>query len=357
MRWLRRLLEQEPRNAAAWYWLAQTQDDPQRQRDCLVRALRFQPTHAGARAALEALDLRRSTEQRRPAQVPLSQSVPYPPRVVKQTERPRARSTNQLWFWLGLLTLLAMGVVCLSAIVLTIPLWQPIWLDWSAQLELPAFLSIRGAQLPSAISVGYWMIDVQQPLPQGVYIGDLVLLPEGVFWFGYLRGQYRQADAQTLSLCVDPKEEGAQPTCFQVRITQAQADQVTLAVQWKTAAEERWVEGLIYRKILGDTRRADLASELIGRWQSFPLDHHTRIAQQIGGEALPDDVYLFTASGEFWAGGRKLSSYRVEDGQLRVPDYYGDFGERFQVDRLGDWMALVGQINKPPIILALKRVP
>lgn len=170
-------------------------------------------------------------------------------------------------------------------------------------------------------------------------------------------GQYHKEDKQTLELCVEPKEKGVTTTCFRARVIQAQANQVILNIQWISDTGEFWVEGLLYRKIMGENRRADLAAELVGRWQPFPLDYHTRIAQQHGSEGSPDEVYLFTANGELWTGGRRISTYRIEDNLLRVPDYFGDFGERFQIDFLGDWMALVGQINRPAIILSLKRVP
>jgi hypothetical protein len=247
-------------------------------------------------------------------------------------------------------------IVCLSTLLLTASLWQPFWDQWVGELDLPALSLGSSERLPVGLSTGYWMFEVQSPLPPGVYIGDLVLLSDGVFWFGYLRGHYHLEDRQTLSLCVEPRDKETSSSCFRVRVIQSQAEQVLLDLQLNTAQGEQWVEGLMYRRVLGDTRRGDLAADLVGRWQPFPLDHYTRIAQSQGGEASPDEVYLFTASGELWAGGRKISTYRVEDGMLRVPDYFGDFGERFQVDRLGDWMALSGQINKPAIVLTLRRV-
>ncbi len=361
MRKLAHLLEREPRNAEAWYWLSKTQEDVLRKRQCLVRALRFQPTHALARRELESLEAIRPTQPElsqpsstllKPATAPLR---PQP--SAQKLPLQRRRGTSPLWLWFSFLGLLLVGTLCLGVLFLSSSLWQPTWQEWSAQLNLPTIFSAKSDPLPDGLSVGYWILEIQRPLPQGVYIGDLVLLPEGIFWFGYLRGQYLLEDEQTLSLCVQPREKGASATCFWVRVSAAEADQVTLDVQIKSPQGERWVEGLVYRKILGDRRRPDLASDLVGRWQPFPLDHHTRIAQVRSGEGSVDDVYLFTASGELWAGGRRLSSYRVEENTIRVPEYYGEIGERFQVDRLGDWMALVGQINKPPLILSLKRVP
>lgn len=358
---LRRLLEQQPRNAEAWYWLSKTQDDPARQRECLVRALRFQPDHTRARADFATLQSRSSpwstpisSPQRMPSAIP---SAARPQPALRQVSQPPARGKAQTGLWIALMGLLLIGVVCLSALLATASIWQPVWDQWVGELGLPVLFLTQSERLPSGLSTGYWMFEVERPIPPGNYIGDLVLLPNGVFWFGYLRGQYRLEDQQTLSLCVDSKDEGTPSTCFRVQVVSSQANQVILNLQLNTLQGEQWVEGLIYRKVLGDTHQADLAADLVGRWQPFPLDHHTRIAQGRGSEGSPDEVYLFTASGELWAGGRKLSSYRVEGDTVRVPDYFGDFGERFQVDRLGDWMVLVGQFNKPAIILSLRRVP
>jgi hypothetical protein len=41
-------LREEPEMADAWYWLARTITDPAKQRDCLDRALKFNPNHAEA---------------------------------------------------------------------------------------------------------------------------------------------------------------------------------------------------------------------------------------------------------------------------------------------------------------------
>lgn len=377
VRLLGKLLEQQPRNAEAWYWLSKTQEDLTRKRECLVRALRFQPDHVRARAEFEALEGRRIASQSstQPARVlpsaalpearPLSEratpspvpSIARPKPVARQAARPRQRPSAQTWVWLSLMGLLFISVLCLSVLLLTSSVWQPVWDQWMGEGGFPMLSLGRSTRLPTGLSVGYWMFDIQRPLPIGIIVGDLVLLPDGIFWFGYLRGHYRLEDEQTLVLCVEPQEKGAASTCFRARVAQVQDDRVILDLQLRTIQGEQWVEGLVYRKVLGDTRRADFAAELVGRWQSFPLDHHTRIAQQRNGESSPDEVYLFTAGGELWAGGRRISSYRIEDGMVRVPDYFGDFGERFRVDRLGDWMALVGQINKPAIILSLKRVP
>ena len=357
---LRRLLEQQPRNAEAWYWLSKTQDDRARRRECLVRALRFQPTHARARAELAALEARPlpPSTPTQPARA-IPGAVPAKPRLQPVPERgpkPPQRRATPTGLWLALMGLFFIIIVCLSTLLLTASLWQPFWDQWVGELDLPALSLGSSERLPVGLSTGYWMFEVQSPLPPGVYIGDLVLLSDGVFWFGYLRGHYHLEDRQTLSLCVEPRDKETSSSCFRVRVIQSQAEQVLLDLQLNTAQGEQWVEGLMYRRVLGDTRRGDLAADLVGRWQPFPLDHYTRIAQSRGGEASPDEVYLFTASGELWAGGRKISTYRVEDGMLRVPDYFGDFGERFQVDRLGDWMALSGQINKPAIVLTLRRV-
>lgn len=354
-------MEQQPRNAEAWYWLSKTQDDRTRQRECLVRALRFQPTHAQARAELAALEARplpppalAQPARAIPGAVPV---VPRPQSAPERVPQPPQRRAAPVGLWLGLMGLFFIGLVCLSALLMTASLWQPFWDQWVGALDLPALSFSRSERLPVGLSVGYWMFEVERPLPPGVYIGDLVLLSDGVFWFGYLRGHYHLEDRQTLALCVESKDKGTSSPCFRMKVVQSRAEQVLVDLELNTTQGVQWVEGLVYRRVLGDTRRGDLAADLVGRWQPFPLDYSTRIAQSRGGAASPDEVYLFTASGELWAGGRKISPYRVEDDMLRVPDYFGDFGERFQVDCLGDWMALSGQINQPAIVLSLRRVP
>ncbi|MGC9393742.1 MAG: tetratricopeptide repeat protein [Anaerolineae bacterium] len=52
---LLQIIRQEPNNALAWLWLAQTLDDPKRQADCLSQALRIEPDNPDALAAVEAL--------------------------------------------------------------------------------------------------------------------------------------------------------------------------------------------------------------------------------------------------------------------------------------------------------------
>jgi hypothetical protein len=358
VRFLAHLLEQEPRNAAAWYWLSKTQDDPLRKRECLVRALRFQPDHAQARAEFEAL------ERQTRLQIKATQPLGVPPHspltagpsssVAVQANPNRAPST---WLWLSLMGLLMLSVLCLGGLFLTASFWQPLWERWVSDLDWSRFSWDRTERLPQGLSIGYWMFEVQQPLPPGIYIGDLVLLPDQVFWFGYFRGKYRIKDERTLTMCGEARKEGVSGSCFELHVSHSQSDQVIVDLQVNTSGGKQWVKGLLYRRIIGDKRAADLASDLVGRWQSFPLDYQTRIAQGRGNAASPDEVYLFTASGELWAGGRRISSYRIEDGMVRVPEYFGDFGERFQVDRLGDWMVLVGQINQPPMILSLRRLP
>lgn len=361
VRLLGQILEREPRNAAAWYWLSKTQDDPVRKRECLVRTLRFQPNHAQARTDFEALESHRTPQQTttQPIRVHSNSIAPAvrSRSAVKQAPQTAPRGNRNYWLWFVLMGFLLVSVLCMGALLLTTSFWQPFWDQWVGNLDLPLLSLGKSERLPAGLSIGYWMLDVQRPLPQGVYIGDLVLLPKDIFWFGYLRGKYRVKDNQTLTLCAESRDGGPSLPCFDVRVTASQNDQVVLDIQMNTSTGEHWVENLLYRKIMDDRRGADLASDLVGRWQSFPLDHHTRVAQGRGSEGSVDEVYLFTASGELWAGGRMISSYRIEEDTLRIPDYFGDFGERFQVDRLGDWMVLVGQINKPEIILSLKRLP
>ncbi len=45
---LRQALQEEPRNPTAWVWLARALDDPQKQNDCLQRALQIDPNHSFA---------------------------------------------------------------------------------------------------------------------------------------------------------------------------------------------------------------------------------------------------------------------------------------------------------------------
>ncbi len=52
---LLQIIRQDPNNALAWLWLAQTLEDPKRQADCLRQALRIEPDNLDALAAVEAL--------------------------------------------------------------------------------------------------------------------------------------------------------------------------------------------------------------------------------------------------------------------------------------------------------------
>jgi hypothetical protein len=52
---LLQVIRQDPNNALAWLWLAQTLDDPKRQADCLRQALRIDPENSDALAGVEAL--------------------------------------------------------------------------------------------------------------------------------------------------------------------------------------------------------------------------------------------------------------------------------------------------------------
>lgn len=139
LRWLGRLLEQQPRHAEAWYWLSKTQDDPLRKQECLVRALRFQPDHAQARADLEALEAQRLFRQSatQPARL-VSSSVAataQPQPISKQTAPLPKRRINLIWLWLSLMGLLLIGVLCLSALLLTTSYWQPTWDQWVNELD------------------------------------------------------------------------------------------------------------------------------------------------------------------------------------------------------------------------------
>ncbi|MEJ5311935.1 MAG: tetratricopeptide repeat protein [Anaerolineae bacterium] len=52
---LLQVIRQDPNNALAWLWLAQTLNDPKRQADCLRQALRVEPDNPDALAGVEAL--------------------------------------------------------------------------------------------------------------------------------------------------------------------------------------------------------------------------------------------------------------------------------------------------------------
>ncbi len=52
---LLQIIRQDPDNALAWLWLAQTLNDPKRQADCLRQALRVEPDNPDALAGVEAL--------------------------------------------------------------------------------------------------------------------------------------------------------------------------------------------------------------------------------------------------------------------------------------------------------------
>ena len=52
---LLQIIRQDPNNVLAWLWLAQTLDDPKRQADCLLQALRVEPDNSDALAGVEAL--------------------------------------------------------------------------------------------------------------------------------------------------------------------------------------------------------------------------------------------------------------------------------------------------------------
>ena len=52
---LLQVIREDPNNELAWLWLAQTLDDPNRQRDCLQQVLRINPNNADALIGAEAL--------------------------------------------------------------------------------------------------------------------------------------------------------------------------------------------------------------------------------------------------------------------------------------------------------------
>jgi hypothetical protein len=387
-RLLKECLTQQPRNAEAWFLLSEAVADVQQKRECLVRALRFDPAHEPARRRLlelaqsptqpsapAALQDQKLVETRgselRPTAVvtpvgradmtsPLSQpgrETPAASRESAGAQRPAAvkkpRRTSRWWIWLmaALVFCCSVGLAAVGLAVAAQAGWMPLPAGWLAGLE---GLWKKEKPLPPGLSSGYWMFDYQRPLPDGVYIGDLALLPDGRFWFGYLQGVYRMVDEQTIECCTRGERATSSP-CFYLSVVEYSPEAVRLNL--RLAVNERTVENLPYRKIVGNTSRGDVAQDIVGRWQSFPSDPQTRLAQAGASQGTPEEAYIFTAAGEIWAGGRLISTYRIEEGQLRVPDYFGPFGERFAVDSLGDWMILVGQINKPGILIALIRMP
>lgn len=380
---LRKLITTDPNHTEAWVLLAEAVTDPQRKRECLIRALRLQPHHPVARQRLqelvesprgEGVKAEKQADVRR-TQPTSAVSAPATPAVSTQPVKPRSAAAGRAGkpqgspragavekppstrrrfpfllvvgiFSLGLLTVLTAGLLFAYA---------GGWLNFLPGVQaLERWLSGSGEKLPAGLSRGYWMFDYQRPLPEGVYIGDLVLFADGRFWFGYLQGEYQTLDESTLKLCTRGERATSSP-CFLLMVTQSSPNQVVLSLELTQSGKR--VDNLPYQKVMNDTSSGDLRLDVIGRWQLFPSDPQTRLA--LGGKdsAAPEEAYVFTAAGELWAGGRMISTYRIEDGQLRVPDYFGPFGERFEVDSLGEWMILAGQINKPGILIALKRMP
>ncbi|MBP7227691.1 MAG: hypothetical protein KA988_01155, partial [Longilinea sp.] len=63
---LRQVIQQEPRNPTAWVWLARALDDPQKQEDCLQRALQIDPNHSFALSTQAELRAARSAQRSSP---------------------------------------------------------------------------------------------------------------------------------------------------------------------------------------------------------------------------------------------------------------------------------------------------
>ncbi|HWQ46487.1 MAG TPA: tetratricopeptide repeat protein, partial [Longilinea sp.] len=68
LEYLKRAIQQEPRNPTAWLWLAGVLDDPQKQRQCLQQVLLIDPSNQAARRGLEKMDAPQTTPP--PAAVP-----------------------------------------------------------------------------------------------------------------------------------------------------------------------------------------------------------------------------------------------------------------------------------------------
>jgi hypothetical protein len=60
---LRQAIQAEPRNPTAWVWLARALDDPQKQEDCLQRALQLDPNHSFALSTQAELRAARSAQR------------------------------------------------------------------------------------------------------------------------------------------------------------------------------------------------------------------------------------------------------------------------------------------------------
>ncbi|MCZ7553752.1 MAG: hypothetical protein M5U05_14390 [Anaerolineales bacterium] len=90
----RQAIQENPENAAAWYWLSRVVDSPAKQRDSLERALQLDPNYQPVRDALAALD----APETPPTPAPAAESAapePAPPGAAPATETLENRGMDE----------------------------------------------------------------------------------------------------------------------------------------------------------------------------------------------------------------------------------------------------------------------
>ena len=105
------IIQQEPRNARAWYLLSQVIGDRNREIDCLKKVLEIEPNSQQAKARLQKLQQVNVSVKPRPA-IPSVQPQPVIPSVqpISNTKRP-----NLLWIFL----ILGLGIAAFCLVVYT----------------------------------------------------------------------------------------------------------------------------------------------------------------------------------------------------------------------------------------------
>lgn len=101
-RLLKQTLQQDPRDAGAWYYFAQLQDDREKKHEYLRRALKLDPEHHGARALLDRLEQEQASAAEAQATMletpiptdfhspPSYQAPPHSETVIEPPETPAA---------------------------------------------------------------------------------------------------------------------------------------------------------------------------------------------------------------------------------------------------------------------------
>jgi len=100
---LSQVLQQNPKNARAWYLLSQVVDDPKKKISCLVKVLEIDPGNT------QAID--RLNKLKQPAE-PMPEIQPPPPRPVRKTTELYAKPKKGSPWWVY--TLLVIGSLVLS---------------------------------------------------------------------------------------------------------------------------------------------------------------------------------------------------------------------------------------------------